>query len=63
MCEKINNYSKITKQDDENFSADMANENRELFKRALAEAMDLKIRKLLEETKDIEIPPPSRRSR
>ena len=35
----------------------MSNENRELFKRALSEALDAKISKIIEETKDIEIPP------
>ena len=39
----------------------MSNENRELFKRALSEVMDSKIRKIEEETKDMEIPPPSKR--
>ena len=38
-------------------SAGMSNENRELFKRALSEALDAKISKIIEETKDIEIPP------
>ena len=40
-----------------------SNENRELFKRALSEAMKLKIREIEEETMNIEIPPPSGRYR
>ena len=39
----------------------MSNEKRELFKRAILEAMDSKIRIIEEEIKDIELPPPSRR--
>ena len=66
MREKMSNYSKITKQDaeitnDEHFFEGRPNENRELFKRALSEAMDSKIRKIEEETKDMEIPPTSKR--
>ena len=62
----MSNYSKITKRDTENIndevlSEDMKNENRELFKRALSEAIESKIRKIEEETKDMTIPPPSRR--
>jgi hypothetical protein len=36
-------------------------ENRELFKRAIAEAMESKIRKIDEELKDMETPPISER--
>ena len=66
MREKMSNYSKITKQDaentnDEHFFEGRPNENRELFKRALSEAMDSKIRKIEQETKDMEIPPTSKR--
>ena len=62
----MSNYSKITKQDtenanDEDFFESMSNENRELFKRALSEVMDSKIRKIEEEVKDMEIPPLSKR--
>ena len=39
----------------------MLNENHELFKRALEEALYLKIRKFEEETENIEMPPPSKR--
>ena len=39
----------------------MSHENRELFKRALFDAMDSEIRELKEEIKDMEIPPPSKR--
>ena len=39
----------------------MSNENRELFKRALSDAADFEIRKIEEEIKDMEIPPPSKR--
>ena len=38
-----------------------SDENRELFKRALSEAMKLKIREIEEETMNIEIPLPSGR--
>ena len=39
----------------------MKNENREIFKRALSEAVDSKIRKIEEKTKDIEIQPTGKR--
>ncbi len=39
----------------------MSNENRELFKRALSEGLEAKIRSTEEETKDMEIPKPSKR--
>ncbi len=39
----------------------MSNENRELFKRAISEAMDLKIQEIDEEIESIELPPPSKR--
>ena len=39
----------------------MSNESRELFKRVLSDMADLEIRKIEEETKDMEIPPPSKR--
>ncbi len=39
----------------------MSNENRELFRRALSEAMNSKIRKIEEEIKDMEISPLSKR--
>ena len=66
MREKISNYSKTRKQDAENtncehFFEGKANENRELFKRALSEAIDSKIRKIQKETEDIEIPPIGKR--
>ena len=62
----MEDYSKIAKQDAENtngeiFSESMSNENRELFRRALSDAMDLKIRKIEEEINDIELPQPSKR--
>ena len=37
----------------------MSNENRELFKRAISEAMDLKIQEIDKEIESIELPPPS----
>ena len=63
---KMSNYSKITKQDAENTNDEklfegMSNENRELFKRAILDAMESKIDEIDEEIKDIEIPPPSKR--
>ena len=62
----MEDYSKIAKQDAENtngeiFSESMSNENRELFRRALSDAMDLKIRKIEEEINDVELPQPSKR--
>ena len=39
----------------------MSNENRELFKRAISEAMDLKIQEIDKEIDSIELPPPSKR--
>ncbi len=60
------NYGKMTNQDVENinnkdFFAGISNEKRELFKRALSEALDLKIHKIEEEVKNIKTPPPSKR--
>ncbi len=62
----MTNYNKITKQDVENinneqFFEGMTNENRELFKHALSEVMDSKIRKIEEEIKVMEIQPISKR--
>ena len=62
----MEDYSKIAKQDAENtngeiFSESISNENRELFRRALSDAMDLKIRKIEEEINDVELPQPSKR--
>ena len=62
----MGNYSQTTKQDIENikdkdFSGYVSNENRELFRRALSEAMDSKIGKIEQEIKDMEIPPISKR--
>ena len=62
----MSNYVKIAKQDIENVSNEkffdgVSNEKRELFKRAILESMDSKIRIIEEEIKDIELPPPSRR--
>ncbi len=62
----MSNYSKITNQEVENinnedFFVGVSNESRELFKRALSEAIDSKIRIIEEEIKDVELPPPSKR--
>ena len=62
----MNNHSNMTNPDVENINEEdsfesMSNESRELFKRALSEVMDSKIRKIEEETKDMEIPSPSKR--
>ena len=62
----MSNYSEIRKQDIENSNGKdsfegTSNENRELFKRAISEAFDSKIRKFEEETKNMETPPPSKR--
>lgn len=62
----MSNYFKTTKQDVENINEEeffegMSNENRELFKRALSDAMDSKLHRTEEKIKDIEVPPPSKR--
>ena len=62
----MRNYRKIINQEvpninDEDFFERMSNENRALFKRALLDAVDFEIRKIEEEMKDMEIPPPSKR--
>ena len=62
----MSNYSKKTKQDIEDINeADsfegVSNDNRELFRRAISEGLSAKIDKILEEYKDIELPPPSKR--
>ena len=66
MQRKMSNDCKTTKQDaenihDEDFFEGMSHENRELFKRALFDAMDSEIREVQEKIKDIEMPPPSKR--
>ena len=63
---KMSYYSEIIKQDIENSNGKdslegTSNENRELFKRALSEAMESKFREIVEETGDVEIQPPSKR--
>ena len=45
----------------EDFSSGNSNESRELFKRALSEALDSKIQDSEEKIKDMEMPGPSRR--
>lgn len=50
----------IEKVNGEDFLAGMANDKRELFKSALTEAVSAQIDKTLEETKYIELPPPSK---
>jgi len=64
---KMFNSTKITSEDveknNENFSNDALNEERELFKRAILEGLALKISKLLKDAEDIKIPLPSRRGR
>ena len=57
----MSNYIKNTNQNNEETNNKMLNENRELFKRALSEALDSKIRKIEEETEDIEMPTISKR--
>ena len=62
----MSNYSKNKNQeveniDDDDFFEGMSNETRELFIRALLEVEEEKIRKIEEETKDMEIPPPTKR--
>ena len=53
----MSNYSQITNRDveninDEDFFEGTSKENRELFKRALSEAMDMKIREIEKETEE-----------
>jgi len=62
----MSNYAKTTNQDVENMDGEklfenVKNENRELFKRALSEAVDSKISIIEEKNKDTEIPHPSKR--
>ncbi|MBQ7333612.1 MAG: hypothetical protein IJW38_04600 [Clostridia bacterium] len=62
----MSDYKQKTKQDIENSNGKDSfegtlNENRELFKRAISEALDSKFREIPEKTGDIEIPPPSKR--
>ena len=62
----MRNHSQIESQNaknikDEDFLAGMSNESRELFKRVLFDAMDLEIRKIEEEAKNMEIPLSSKR--
>ena len=47
--------------DDEDVFADKPAEDMELLKRALSEVMETRIRKIEEETKDMDLPPHSRR--
>lgn len=59
-------HGKIINREDENindedFFEGMSNETRELFIRALLEVEEEEIRKIEEETKDMEIPPPTKR--
>ena len=61
----MNNHSH-TNQDIENINERIAlesssNDDLELFKRALSEALDSKICEIEEEIKDVELPPPSKR--
>lgn len=57
----MRNYVKTSKQDaekinDEEIFEGSSNANRELFKRSLSEAMDIKLQKIEEENADIEVP-------
>lgn len=59
----MDNCSQITNRDveninDEEFFENMQAENRELFKRALSEAIDMKIHEIEEESEDMKVPPP-----
>lgn len=45
----------------EDYFEDMSKENRELFARALSDAAESEIKRMDEEIKDMEIPPPSKR--
>ena len=60
----MSNYSQIPNQNveninDEEFFEKMPNENCEFFKRALFEAMDMKIHEIEQEAEDVKMPPPS----
>ena len=62
----MSHYSKTTKQDmentnDEDFFEGMSKETRELFIRVLFDVEDERNRKLEEETKDMELPPLTKR--
>ena len=58
-CQKTNHD--VENINDEDFFEGMKNENREIFKRALSEAVDSKIRKIEEKTIDMEIQPTGKR--
>ena len=56
----MNDYTRTTNADNENIktiSADVSKDNRELFRRALAEGLSGNIDKTLKECEDIELPP------
>lgn len=62
----MSNYNQMKNQNTENindddFFAGMSPESRALFERALSEAWDSELRQIEEDTKNIEIPPPSKR--
>ena len=64
----MSNYNKEINHDIENISEIdcfecMSKENLKLFKRALSEALEAKIRKTEEKVEDMEIPPPSKRQK
>ena len=66
MGEKTSNYSQTTSQDTENvneedFTDGTSNENYELFKRALSEAVAAKISSIEKEVENMDLPPPTRR--
>lgn len=53
----MSDYTKDSKRNGENTSS----ENLELFKRALSEVMNEKVREIEKEIENIEVPPPSNR--
>ncbi len=57
----MNNYDRATNINEKNISDGVSKDNRELFKRALSDGLSEKIDKALQECKDTELPPPSKR--
>ncbi len=66
MGEKMEKHSQrenrnAKNQNEKDFLANTSEENRELFKRAISEGLELEIRKIEEESKDIKIPSQAKR--
>ena len=60
-CNEIKKQNIENIDDDEDILAGMSEEKRELFIRALMDVTDAEFRKIEEEMKDVELPPPTKR--